>query len=197
MALTGNFLRNLTNRGFLWLPGLKYTYDRVDGDLDIVASCDGHLVFAECKLRDQSDADKIEWSKILNQVRSMAVIGRVCKADLIVFAALIDNYPKHFRDDVSRIAGNDLPIEILNREDLEKGRRWIKGRIVAVGRPLCLRDLIPDRFPEERMPKFDEPRVVESGGFTSVIGSTPPRQESDAPGPSNLIDSADETPLES
>jgi hypothetical protein len=193
VALTGNFLKNLTNQGFLWLPGLKYTHNGVGGDIDIVASCDGHLVFAECKLRDQSDPDKMEWSSILDQVRSMATIARICKADLIVFAALIDSYPSHFRDEVSRIAGDDLPIEILNRDDLEKGYRWIKVDLVPVDRPLCLQDLIPDRFPEERMPKFDEPRLVESGGFTSAFGLAPPSQDSEAPRPSEPIDSGDET----
>lgn len=181
VALAGNFLKNLTNQGFLWLPGLKYTYEGVDGDLDIVASCDGYLVFAECKLLEQSDPEKIEWSKILDQVRAMARIGRICKADLIVFAALIDNYPSHFRDEISRIAGNDLPIEALDRQELEKGHRFIKDEIVPVERPLSLRNLIPDRFPEVPTPKFDEPRVVDFGGFTYLIGSAPPLPVSEVP----------------
>ena len=53
VALTGNFLRNLTHRGFRWLPGLKYTLQGVSGDIDVVASCDGHLVLAECKTLDR------------------------------------------------------------------------------------------------------------------------------------------------
>ena len=174
VALTGNFLKNLTHKGFLWLPGLKYTDQNVDGDLDIVASCDGHLVLAECKLRDESDPQEIEWSKILDQIRAMAKIGRTCKAELIVFASLLPDYPQSFLAEVATIAGDDLRIEVLNREDLENGHRWIHDEKLSMPYPLPLRDLIPDRIHEEPVPKFDEPRVIETGGFTITVGSVPP-----------------------
>ena len=126
VALTGHFLRRLTNRGYLWLPGLKYTYEGVDGDIDIVASCDGQLVMAECKSRDQSDPDTIEWPKIVDQVKALVKVGRACKASFVVFASMIDLYPQYVLDQVATINDPELPVHLLNREDLKYGHRWIK-----------------------------------------------------------------------
>ena len=113
VALTGNFLRNLTHRGFLWLPGLKYSREAIHGDIDIVASCDGHLVLAECKTRDQSDPSKVEWPKIIDQVKALASVGRTCSASFVLLASMIDAYPLSVLDEVVAIAGPDLPIHLL------------------------------------------------------------------------------------
>ena len=45
----GRFLRNMANNSFLWLPGVKYRTGTQRGDIDLLACCDGHLVFCECK----------------------------------------------------------------------------------------------------------------------------------------------------
>jgi hypothetical protein len=41
------FLSNWTNTGLFWLPGMKFRHQH--GDVDLLACCDGRLVFCECK----------------------------------------------------------------------------------------------------------------------------------------------------
>lgn len=174
VALTGHFLRNLTHHGFLWLPGLKYTHAGVRGDIDLVASCDGHLVLAECKSRDQSDPSTIEWPKVLDQVRALAAVGRACRASFVVLATMIDAYLQHILDEVESIGSADMPVHLLNRLDLEKGHRWIKEEPFSMAYPLPLGDLLPDVFPEVARPRFDEPREIVTGVGTYSIGAIAP-----------------------
>jgi len=49
VVLAGRFLKNMTHDGFFWLPGVKYEWDGENGDLDIVACCDGNIVVGECR----------------------------------------------------------------------------------------------------------------------------------------------------
>ena len=177
VALTGNFLRNLTHRGFLWLPGLKYTREAIDGDIDIVASCDGHLVLAECKTRDQSDPLKVEWPKIIDQVKALASVGRTCSASFVLLASMIDAYPLSVLDEVKAIAGPDLPIHLLNKVDLEKGRRWIKNGRYTMDYPSPLEDFLPEPFPETPSPQFNEPREIVTALTTHLLVTPKPPSE--------------------
>jgi len=171
VTLTGQFLRNLARRGFLWLPGLKYTHEGGRGDIDVVASCDGHLVLAECKSRDQSDPSDIEWPKIMDQVKTLASVGRACKASFVVLSMLIDAYPQSILAEVESIGSADLPIHLLNKEDLENGRRWINEGPAAMTSPQSLNDFLPEGFPEVPRPRFDEPREIVTGAMTLTIGT--------------------------
>ena len=174
VALTGRFLRNLTHRGFLWLPGLKYTHEGVHGDIDIVASCDGHLVLAECKSRDQSDPSTIEWPKIVDQVRSLAAVGRACRASFVVLSSMIDHYPTSILDDITSIGGSALPVHVLTKTELEEGHRWVKEERFSMPYPLPLEDLLPEGFPEVAHPRFDEPRQIMTAGMMQIIGPVNP-----------------------
>jgi hypothetical protein len=174
VALTGHFLRNLTCRGFLWLPGLRYTHSGVPGDIDIVASCDGHLVLAECKSRDQSDPSTIEWPKIVDQVRTLAVVGRACRASFVVFSSMIDQHPTSILGEITSIGGSDLPVHVLSKTDLEEGYRWVKEDRFTMPYPLPLDDLLPEAFPEVAPPQFDKPREIMTAGMIQSIGPIHP-----------------------
>jgi hypothetical protein len=177
VALTGNFLRNLTHRGFLWLPGLKYVLDGLPGDIDIVASCDGHLVLAECKTLEDSEPPKVEWPKIVDQVKALAAAGRACRASFVVLASMIEAYPKSVMDEVEAIADAHLPIHLLSERDLREGMRWLKEDALAMDYPMPLDDLLPEPFPEITRPKFDEPREFVTGLGTQSIATLNPRMK--------------------
>jgi hypothetical protein len=170
VVLTGRFLKNLTRDGFLWLPGLKYTHAGVSGDIDIVASCDGRLILVECKTRDQSDPLKVEWAKIVDQVKALATVGRACKASLVLLASMIDSYPQAVKDEVKAIGDECLSAHLLDKDDLLKGHRWVKENENTMSYPLSLNDFIPEQHPDALKPVFDEPRIVATSSITHFIG---------------------------
>jgi hypothetical protein len=174
VALTGRFLQNLTHRGFLWLPGLKYSHGGVGGDIDIVASCDGQLVLVECKTREKSDPSSIEWPNIVDQVRSLVAVGRASKASFVVLASLIDDYPKSIRDEIESAGDTNLPVYLFTKDDLESGHRWVKQEPFTIDRPMSLADLIPPGFPEVTRPPFKETREIVTPTMTHFIGPLNP-----------------------
>jgi hypothetical protein len=174
VALTGRFLRNLTSRGFLWLPGLKYSHEGIHGDIDVIASCDGHLVMAECKSRDQSDPSTIEWGKIVEQVMALTSVAKACRVSFVVFASMVDDYPPEIRDRIESLGTADLKVHLLNGDDLEKGHRPIQPKPLPTTVPASLLDFVPDPFPEVTFPRFDEPREIAMGFMTHTIGAVSP-----------------------
>ena len=56
---------------------------------------------------------KLEWSKIVDQVRAMAEIGRTCKAAFVGLASMVDVYPQIVLDEVEAITSAALPIHLL------------------------------------------------------------------------------------
>jgi DNA-directed RNA polymerase subunit RPC12/RpoP len=171
VALTGRFLKNLTHQGFLWLPGLKYVQSGLSGDLDIVASCDGHLVLAECKDLENIPPDRVDWTEILTQVRAMSGIAKLSKASVIAFSSLLTDYPPSFVHDVEQLGGCDLTVLLLNKGDLDKGFREVPDRRFANPLFLTIGDVVKERFPEVPLPKFKEPRVVETSTFAWRFGT--------------------------
>jgi hypothetical protein len=67
VMLAGNFLRNQTKRGFFWLPGVKYAKNGIEGDIDILACCDGGLVFGECKRLSNTPHDAKAWKRTVGK----------------------------------------------------------------------------------------------------------------------------------
>ena len=126
VVLTGNFLHRMTYDGFLWLPGLKYEREGRRGDIDILAACDGRLVFAECKSLERSTTRPDKWEKeVWPQFEELIDIGKICSADVVILASLADVYPEGWEDRAKARAGGNVDVLLLNREDLDKGARKI------------------------------------------------------------------------
>jgi hypothetical protein len=144
VVLAGRFLKNLTDRGFLWLPGVKYTWGEKNGDLDILASCDGVVVVAECKTHEQTEEGDGLWEKTLEQFAGTVKVGKACGAGIAVLAVMAKSFPAGFQQRAEELAGPRMKCLLLNREDLERGRRPTP---VTASNPfglLSLADLMPD-----------------------------------------------------
>lgn len=121
VVLTGSFLQNSTSSGFIWLPGFKYRKAGEKGDLDIVALCDGHLVFAECK--SLIFGEKIGNGMEKQFLRTISLAG-TCGASLAVFASLMKSYSDDFVERVQAAAKTcGVKTLLLTKHDLESGYR--------------------------------------------------------------------------
>ena len=88
VLLTGRFLRNLTARGFMWLPGAKGVFGDKEMDVDVVASCDGHLALVECKTLLKTKPGSDTWRRILEKLPALVKLARACRADMVFIASL-------------------------------------------------------------------------------------------------------------
>jgi hypothetical protein len=166
VVLAGRFLSNLTHEGFLWLPGVKYRWNDKDGDLDILACCDGHLVVGECKTLGDTPQDTGFWEVILKQFAETIKMGQACRASLAVLAVMAENYPPEFQHKVDQLTGPTMRSLLLNKQDLEQGHRPMKEVSENITRHLSLSDLIVDPMPET-----PRARPVESGEIQTPIVS--------------------------
>lgn len=147
VVLTGRFLRNMTNKGFFWLPGLKYKKRDVLGDIDILASCDGSLVFGECKRLTNTSPDSKIWEQTTTQFLDLASVAIECKGAIVVLAAQVDEFPSQVQERIERELAGRIPYLLLANSDLQKGHRPYPAGTNCSW--LNLADLIPDPFPEE------------------------------------------------
>jgi hypothetical protein len=154
----------MTNHGFLWLPGVKYQIGAKKGDIDILACCDGRLVFCECKNLKDTPTDKIVWDDVVTQFVATADIGKKCGGSLAVLAALVENFPETFQGKIKSALGDSIPFLLLNKGDLEAGHRDIPFRDITTW--LDLENLIPSTFPECPRERFDKPRTINMGWAT-------------------------------
>jgi DNA-directed RNA polymerase subunit RPC12/RpoP len=164
VVLTGRFLRGMTVHGFFWVPGVKYQMGSVQGDIDIVACCDGHLVFCECKTRKEApkgQTESIDWDKVTLQFRETAEVAMRCGGSLVVLASQVQAYPDSVRSRIERELAGKIPHLLLNSQDLEQGKRLIDDR--GHKRPQFLRDLVQAPFPEQPRPPADIPREIKFG----------------------------------
>lgn len=125
VVLTARFLRNLTDKGFFWLPGAKCSWGSEKTDLDILACCDGHLVAAECKTLSNTNTESKTWDEIADQIQREVDLLKICKIETIVIAAMCNEFPQEFKNKTIDIIGNELAVLFLNKEDLMKGHRRI------------------------------------------------------------------------
>ena len=171
VALTGRFLRNLSHRGFLWLPGLKYVHSGLSGDLDIVASCDGHIVFAECKNLEDTPPDRVAWPDLITQFQATAEIAKQCDASIVVFSSLLSEYPPRFVEEAEQLGCDNLSVLLLNKDDLEAGLRQRHNPRFANPVFWTIDDFVKERLPEIPTPTFKEARLVETGIGTWTFGA--------------------------
>jgi hypothetical protein len=127
VVLTARFLRNLSNDGFFWIPGMKIDNNSIETDLDIVACLDGYLVAVECKSLENASDDSNFWEdKILQQLQKPIDAVKKCGFDFFFVSTLNSNIPEIFKREVKRLAGDTLKVEFLTKNDLENGYRYIQ-----------------------------------------------------------------------
>ena len=128
VVLTARFLRNLSNDGFFWTPGMKLDNNGTKTDLDIVACLDGYLVAVECKSLEKASDDSTIWKeKILPQLQEPIEAVKKCGFDIFFVSILNSNIPETFKKQVKLLAGDTLKVEFLTKNDLESGYRYIQG----------------------------------------------------------------------
>lgn len=159
----------MTNRGFFWLPGVKFRDGATQGDIDVLACCDGHLVFGECKDLDGVLPERVNWQEIVVQFVATAEIALKCNGDLAVLASLVEAYPDNVKADIASALDGRIPYLLLAREDLESGERRIEQDQLSRG--LCFYDLLKEPFrddPIKRLSAVTEQRKVEVGVGTFI-----------------------------
>jgi len=161
VVLAGRFLRNLTSKGFFWLPGVKYRNDDDHGDVDILACCDGHLVFGEGKTLAQVPSDAGVWESVRTQLLDLADVAVKCEADLVVLASQVERYPDEFVQDVDEALKDRIPYLLLDSSDLDAGHRKLEK-----GRWLSLHDLLRSEYPETTVKREGGPRRIHFGSRT-------------------------------
>ena len=176
VVLTGCFLRQMANSGFFWLPGVKYKFGDKEGDIDILASCDGFLVFCECKRFSSARPGTNVWDSVVSQFLETVRVASLCGGDLAVFASQATEYPQSVRDRIQEGIGTSIPYLLLDGRDLEKGSRDAPRSEPA--RPLGFYDLIPDPFPEV-VQKATRTGTINMGGMIytrGIAASADPRE---------------------
>ena len=146
VALTGDFLHNLTSRGFQWVPGCHVVRDGREQDIDIMAVCDGHFVMAECKsLSGAGQPSPGCWAEIQDQFSALIETARDCGAEVVVLASLVQRYPAAIRSLARSASDSKISVHLLTKNDLDSGRRMGVTKIgnEKRGVPLGIHDLLP------------------------------------------------------
>jgi hypothetical protein len=161
VVLTGRFLRRMSNLGFFWLPGVKYQDSSGKGDIDLLACCDGYLIFCECKNLCKTKGQEKNWDEIVAQFLRTAEIAKRCKGNLVVLSSQVDNYPAEVRDRIVAELKSSIPFLLLDNKDLEKGHREIQ--VNNLRGFLGLGDLIPRRFQDLPGNQSERGRIINYG----------------------------------
>lgn len=161
VVLTGRFLRNMSDSGFLWLPGVKYELGGTKGDIDVLACCDGHLVLCECKDLSRALEEKINWDEIVDQFLVLVDVAKRCQGSLAVLAAQVTEYPPRVAERIAAAVGTSIPYLLLTKSELEEGCRKVDDG--GLTRRVGLRDLLPTPFPERAREPTDKPRTIIMG----------------------------------
>jgi hypothetical protein len=123
--LTVLFLQSLANAGFMYVPGVevKKAGESNPRDLDIVASCDGRLILAECKdLRGGLSSRTMK--DVISQLRDIIDIALDIRADIVILSVLLTDPPEALQNSVAalnRRLGQSLAVHLLTGTDLELG----------------------------------------------------------------------------
>ena len=150
VILTGRFLYNLTNKGFFWLPGIRYSRGSMQSDFDILACCDGYFIAAECKTLIETGTESGIWTKLADQVKIRVDLGKICGIETLIIAAMCKEFPKDFKSEVLKMTDQNISVFFLNKDDLLEGHR----RVPSGGqqrRLMRINDILPPKtFPSEK-----------------------------------------------
>ena len=121
VILTTLLLQDLSERSFLHIPGIVAIQRDLEVDLDILASCDGYLVVAECKDLGEGCSEGTA-AEIANQLKRTYQVARDIGTD-VVFLSMMAN-EKHpilvaLIDDLNQQEGPS--VHLLLSDDLERG----------------------------------------------------------------------------
>jgi hypothetical protein len=136
---------------------VKFNRGDEEGDLDLIACCDGHIAVGECKSVEGAGAEAGVWELIMEQFAQTIEVGKACGAAFAVLAVMADSFPGGFQARAEALAGPSLKCLLLNRHNLEAGERDTGTE--GLGR-LTLRDLVVDQMPEASQPAPTEPRQI-------------------------------------
>jgi len=145
VILAGRFLQRMTNRGFMWLPGVKGSHQEAAFDIDIVACCDGHLVFTECKTLSDCPPRSGSWDQVSQQFSQLLRLGNLCGAELVVLASMARGYPDKIKALAEESRTEGMAVVLLTGGELEAGQRMKKTRIAdkEVDMPVKIDQLLP------------------------------------------------------
>jgi DNA-directed RNA polymerase subunit RPC12/RpoP len=161
IVLTGRFLEQMTNSGFFYLPGVKYKIGDQSGDIDLLACCDGHLVFCECKRLENTPSGTAVWDEVVAQFIQTAEVAKRCGGSVAILAVHGVDFPQEVKDRLAKEIGTNIPYELLTKQDLETGYRNIMD--MGHPRPMKIHDLIPMPFPERPQKRAPGRRTVDFG----------------------------------
>ena len=153
IVLTLNFLQNLTSRGFMYLPGFKGKINKEPFDIDIIASCDGVLVFCECKNVPNTGSD---WQEIKEQFEKLIRKSKKLKAQIVILSSLSKEYPEMIEELKKKYSSE------LNEEDLEKGIKYHPLRN-GISFPFTISDFLPSK--QTKRKKRRGKRSISYGNF--------------------------------
>jgi len=170
VALTGRFLENMTSKGFFWIPGIKYESGEEKGDLDLVACCDGMLIFGECKRLTETPHDSTSWTKTVDQFLRLTSVAAEFKDSAAVLSVLVDSFPDKVQQRIEQEVASSVPYLLLGKEDLDAGRRQIAWNNTT--RPMCISDLLIEGEPDEQPELVPGVRRIDLGWsvYTREIG---------------------------
>lgn len=123
VALTEPVLRRLSNKTYYSTPGAVLTNKTgSECDIDIIASCDGHVVCVECKTLEDLTADDSA-GEIPEQLARDYDHAKQLGASIFAVSVLSNDPPNEIRDVIRR--ANDLPCSpvaiLITLRDMERG----------------------------------------------------------------------------
>jgi hypothetical protein len=167
LMLTTLFLESLAEASFMYVPGLEVSQLR-KSDIDLAASCDGHLVLAECKdLRGGAGRKTIK--DIIEQFDSLVEIARDVSAEIVLLSTLQPAAPAVLSRRIAALNKKwkkSLAVHLLTGDELERGYRkkpmgaFLSPKDPAKETASTLRDFLPklpqrkDGWVKERGNKF-------------------------------------------
>jgi hypothetical protein len=149
VILTTMLLQNLSMKSLLHLPGIQAIQGNLEIDLDILASCDGHLVAVECK-NLQGGCSEETAAKIAEQLKYVYEVSRDIGVEVVFLSMMTDEESPVLAELIDGMNQQDGPsVHLLLLDDLERGYPVKATDPEKAGEPkkVSLTDLLPKRPP--------------------------------------------------
>ena len=162
VVLTLGLLKRATDGGFMYLPGFKGTHNGQGFDIDIVAVCDGDLVFCECKDMSGVPARSKAWGEIKEQFEALIEKGGLCGASAVVLASMADEYPKNIQKLARDKSTSRMRVVLLEKDQLLQGYVESKRKDME-DRPAGLYEAFLPQRPSRKSKRKGERKMVFGG----------------------------------
>ena len=143
LLLTVLLLSQIGHDSFIFLPGMAVKKEgHQEVDLDILATCDGKLVAAECKDMQTWPAEKVEQDRIISQLETSISVAQDIGVRVFLFASLLDKVPQELHKAILAWKTAYPSVWLLEalRADLDGGGSVADGMRVPIEASLLLRD---------------------------------------------------------